>query len=208
MYCLCLIFSKNLNAIQATEVAVDEKFKSFGSRLQEAARKIKDMEMRMEWQAAILPQNTEDYKALRNRIHDPGNQAQIKKCQVGRGSWKSEVRINWDCFPITQVLGCGGGWYNFYYLCYVKCYTIYFNKPAKWNYFFKLVSRLWCWMSLLTALQLFLSGTGLHDLLLMQAGKILLLNTHCFILPLQGSAAKPNTWCSMTFLDKKQAEHI
>lgn len=48
MYCLCLIFSKNLNIIQATEVAVDKKFKSFGSRLQEAARKVKDMEMRME----------------------------------------------------------------------------------------------------------------------------------------------------------------
>lgn len=63
-------------------------------------------------------------------------------------------------------------------------------------------------MSLLTGLQLFLSGTELHDLLLMQAGKILLLNTHCFILPLQGSAAKPNTWCSMTFLDKEQAERI
>lgn len=48
MYCLCLIFSKSLNAVQATEVAVDKKFKSFGSRLQEAARKIKDMKMRME----------------------------------------------------------------------------------------------------------------------------------------------------------------
>lgn len=48
MYCLCLIFSKNLNTTQATEVAVDKKFKSFGSRLQEAARKIKDMEVMVE----------------------------------------------------------------------------------------------------------------------------------------------------------------
>lgn len=163
MYCLCLIFSKNLNTIQATEVAVDKKFKSFGSRLHEAARKIKDMEMRMEWQAAILPQNTEDCKALRNRIHDPGNQAQIKKCQVGRGSWKSWVRINWDCFPVTKIIGCGGGWYNFYYLCNVKCYTVYLNKPTKWNYIFKLVSRLSCWMSLLTVSQLLLCGAELHD---------------------------------------------
>jgi len=37
-----------LNTIQATEVAVDKKFKSFGSRLQEAPRNVKDMEMRME----------------------------------------------------------------------------------------------------------------------------------------------------------------
>lgn len=60
-------------------------------------------------------------------------------------------------------------------------------------------------MSLLTCSQLFLFGTELHDLLLMQARKILLLTTHCFILPLQGSAAKPN---SMTWLDKKLAEYI
>lgn len=53
-----------------------------------------------------------------------------------------------------------------------------------------------------------LSGTELHDLLLMQEWKILLLNTHCFILPHQGSAAKPSTGCSVTFLDKNQAEHI
>lgn len=106
MYFLCLIFSKNLNTIQATEVAVDKKFKSFGSRLQETARKVKDMEMRIKWQDAILPENTEDCKALRNRIHDPGNQAQIKKCQVGRGSWKFGVRINWDFFFDHTLWSC------------------------------------------------------------------------------------------------------
>lgn len=53
-----------------------------------------------------------------------------------------------------------------------------------------------------------LSGTKLHDLLLMQAWKILLLNTDCFVLPLQRVAAELNTQCSVTFLDKKQAEYI
>lgn len=131
-----------MNTIQATEVAVDKKFKSFGSRLQEAARKVKDMEMRIEWQAAILPQNTEDCKALRNRIHDPGNQAQIKKCQVGRGSWKSQVRINWDCFPLTKVLGCGGGWYT----CYCLLYKMlpYLNKPTKWKLFIYFLKTEFC----------------------------------------------------------------
>jgi len=63
-------------------------------------------------------------------------------------------------------------------------------------------------MSLLTSLQLFLSGTKLHNLLVIQAWKILLLNAHCFILSLQGSAAKPNTWVRYNILDKKWAEGI
>lgn len=63
-YCIfcVLIFSKNLNSIQDTEVAVDKKLKSFDSRLQEADRKVKDMRRRIKWQIAVLPTSTEDCK--------------------------------------------------------------------------------------------------------------------------------------------------